>query len=130
MQTPINKDIDLYKNDFFKGLSMRETIWGGTALLTGMGIMFFLTLNFKIPAQISSLIGMPVILIIGINGFYKKNNMTFYEMLKKKIQIAKQKPLVLKDNDIRAYKISLLEKELTNRTKKKRKRDGTKIKTV
>lgn len=130
MQTPINQDIDLYRSDFFKGLSMRETGWGVIAFISGIGIMLFLTLYLKIPTQISTLLGMPIILVIGINGFYKKNNMTFYEMIKKKISIKRQKPLVLKEDDIRRYKVSLLEREVMENTKKKRNKNGTKIKTV
>ena len=39
MNKPINEDFDKYKEDFWKGLSMRETLWGGVALIVGASLM-------------------------------------------------------------------------------------------
>ena len=37
MTKTINPDVAAFKDDFFKGLSFRECIFGGSALLVGVG---------------------------------------------------------------------------------------------
>ncbi len=37
MTKTINPDVAAFKDDFFKGLSFRECVFGASALLTGVG---------------------------------------------------------------------------------------------
>ena len=40
MKIPVNKNIDVYKDDFFKGLSMRECLCALLTLVSGTAVFF------------------------------------------------------------------------------------------
>ena len=46
MTKTINPDVAAFKDDFFKGLSFRECVFGGSALLTGVGGILLLHFYF------------------------------------------------------------------------------------
>lgn len=94
MTKQINQDISAYKDSFFKGLSLRETMYGGTALVSGVAIPMLLYLKYNISVNISMTLCIPLIGLLGYVGFYEKNGMTLPTILKKWIQLHRQKPLV------------------------------------
>ncbi len=94
MTKQINQDITAYKDSFFKGLSLRETMYGGTALMSGVAIPMLLYLNYNISVNISMTLCIPLIGLLGYVGFYEKNGMTLPTILKKWIQLHQRKPLV------------------------------------
>lgn len=94
MTKQINQDITAYKDSFFKGLSLRETIYGGTALVSGVAIPMLLYLNYNISVNISMTLCIPLIGLLGYIGFYEKNGMTLPTIVKKWIQLHRRKPLV------------------------------------
>lgn len=47
MTKTINPDVAAFKDDFFKGLSFRECIFGGSALLVGVGGILLLHFILK-----------------------------------------------------------------------------------
>ena len=83
MTKTINPDVAAFKDDFFKGLSLRECVFGGIALLAGAG-----GINTAIT------LCMPVIGIIGLCGFYQKNGMTLVQLVRSSIRLILQKPYV------------------------------------
>lgn len=96
MNRSINEDVAGYKNEFWKGLSFRECIFGALAILIGCGVILILTLKFNMILNLAVTLAMPIILVIGLCGFYEKNGMTFFQIIRKRISLWKQKLLVYK----------------------------------
>ncbi len=52
MTKTINQDVSAFKDDFFKGLSFRECLYGGGALAAGAGgillLHFYFGLNINV----------------------------------------------------------------------------------
>ena len=93
MTKQINQDVAGFKDDFFKGLSLRECIYGGIALGLGAGGMLALVFVYKLNINAAIMICMPFIAVIGLCGFYEKNGMTLPKIVKARIRIMRQKPL-------------------------------------
>lgn len=112
MNKPINKDIDAYRQDVWKGLSARELVYGSIALISGAALILVLYFKLGMPVNVASMIAIPVVIGVGFNGFYTKNNMTAAEIIKKAVKIKFGKPLVYKSCSQREYEtLVLLEKE-------------------
>ena len=79
MTKTINPDVAAFKDDFFKGLSFRECVFGASALLTGVGGILLLHFYFG---------------IIGLCGFYHKNGMTLVQLVRRSIKLIFHKPYV------------------------------------
>lgn len=129
MQTPINQDIDKYKDDFFKGLTMKETMWGAGGFMVGavlIGLQYFL---LHIPVTIAVFFALPFIAILCINGFFQKNGMSFIQLTLLKIKISKSPTLVYRCDDPRDFKIKKFEKIIEER-KGEKKNGKKKAKTI
>lgn len=120
MNKPINKDIDAYRQDAWKGLSWREIGWGTAALIVGVAVILLLYVKVHIPINVATLMAMPFICIIGYNGFYQKNGQTAYVLLKKIIKIRFQKPLTYQSSGQRKFEAILINE--AKKTKKKGKK--------
>lgn len=84
MQIPVNKNIDSYTDDFYKGLTMRQTVLSVAAVAAGAAA-FMLCYNVLGLGQSASLYAaLPVVFPIAAGGFLKLNGMTPGEYLKKK----------------------------------------------
>lgn len=92
MTKSINPDVAAFKDDFFKGLTIRECLYGGGALMAGVGGTLLLYFYFQVNINLAITICMPVIGIIGLCGFYHKNGMTLIEIIKNVVRLMKQKP--------------------------------------
>lgn len=84
MTRQINEDIAAYKSDFFKGLSLREFLYGAGALAAGVSVILFLIFWLHMKVNLAIVIGVPVIGGIGLCGFYTKNGMTLLQILRQK----------------------------------------------
>ncbi|MCM1244707.1 MAG: PrgI family protein [Roseburia sp.] len=93
MTKQINQDVAAFKDDFFKGLSIRECIYGGAALIAGTTVILSLIFLFDKNINFAITVGIPFIGIIGLCGFYQKNGMTLPMIVKRQISIMRQKPL-------------------------------------
>ncbi len=120
MNKPINEDFDKYKDDFWKGLSIRETFWGGAAVAVGASLMLFFILYLKWNTYVSTGVMMPLVIIIGFNGFFNKNGMTLRVYLNRKIKIIFGKALVIRGEDIRKYKVKELERKILSERQQKK----------
>ncbi len=94
MTKTINPDVAAFKDDFFKGLSLRECVFGGIALLAGAGGILLLHFYFGVGINTAITLCMPVIGIIGLCGFYQKNGMTLVQLVRSSIRLIFQKPYV------------------------------------
>ena len=92
MTKTINPDVAAFKDDFFKGLSLRECVFGGIALLAGAGGILLLHFYFGVGINTAITLCMPVIGIIGLCGFYQKNGMTLVQLVRSSIRLIFQKP--------------------------------------
>lgn len=121
MTKTINPDVAAFKDDFFKGLSLRECVFGGIALLAGAGGILLLHFYFGVGINTAITLCMPVIGIIGLCGFYQKNGMTLVQLVRSSIRLIFQKPYVYETCTTNER----LEMEVLNdgskRSKKKRK---------
>ncbi len=100
MTKSINPDVAAFKDDFFKGLSIRECIFGGAALVVGVGGTLLLHFYFGMNINAAITMCMPVIGIIGLCGFYHKNSMTLMEIIKSVIRLIRQKPFTYETRTI------------------------------
>lgn len=100
MTKTINPDVAAFKDDFFKGLSLRECVFGGIALLAGAGGILLLHFYFGVGINTAITLCMPVIGIIGLCGFYQKNGMTLVQLVRSSIRLIYQKPYVYETSTI------------------------------
>ena len=112
MNTPINQDFDKYKEDFYKGLSKRETKYGAMALLSGILIMFLMMFVLHANSLLATFVSMPIITLLGMNGFYTKNGMSFTELVKRKMELRKGIDYTISEVSVRDYRIRQMEEEL------------------
>lgn len=132
----INKDIEQYKESVALGLSAKQLIFSVGSILCGGGIV--LLLYQYVGLTVSAYIAIPIVAPIALGGFYTFNNMTFYDVMKRKAYFMfANKALVyssteceqeIKDhmNYLNTEKHSIKQKMLRNLfgKKKERKTDG------
>ena len=112
MNTPINQDFDKYKEDFYKGLSKRETKYGAMAFFSGILIMFLMMFVLHTNSLLATFVSMPIITLLGMNGFYTKNGMSFTELVKRKMELRKGIDYTISEVSVRDYRIRQMEEEL------------------
>ena len=112
MNTPINQDFDKYKEDFYKGLSKRETKYGAMARFSGILIMFLMMFVLHANSLLATFVSMPIITQLGMNGFYTKYGMSFTELVKRKMELRKGIDYTISEVSVRDYRIRQMEEEL------------------
>lgn len=75
MQIPVNKNIDTYKDDFYKGLTLRQTLTCAFALLAGTLSFCLFFYGFGLPQSVSLYLAFPVVFPIGAAGFLRIHGM-------------------------------------------------------
>lgn len=129
MNTPINQDFDKYKEDFYKGLAKRETKYGAMALFSGILIMFLMMFVLHVNSLLATFVSMPIITLLGMNGFYTKNGMSFTELVKRKMELRKGIDYTISEVSVRDYRIRQMEEELrTQRAEEKKDKEKDKKK--
>jgi len=93
MQIQINRDFDEYKDDFFKGLTKRETFYALLTVIAGAGAYLICFFVLRLPVMVSVYLCLPFCLPIAAMGFLHFNNMTATEILKRRRRILRSKPL-------------------------------------
>lgn len=73
MQTQFNKEIYDFKENFWKGLTKRQAIWGGIAL--GAGLLIMIYVGFYLKQDWGQIVGAAVALICGFIGFFTMDGM-------------------------------------------------------
>lgn len=90
----INNDIESFRSDFFKGLSLRECIFGGAGITAGIAVVAILTIYAHVPVDAATFFGIPVAAPIILSGFVKVNGMHLSEYVMRMISVRRAKPLV------------------------------------
>ena len=75
MKIPVNKNIDVYKDDFFKGLSMRECLCAFLTLVSGTAVFFLSDSLLRLPQEVSLYCALPVSFLCAASGFLKISGM-------------------------------------------------------
>ena len=73
MQTQFNKEIYDFKENFWKGLTKRQAVWGGIAL--GAGLLIMIYVGFYLKQDWGQIVGAAVALICGFIGFFTMDGM-------------------------------------------------------
>ncbi len=84
MQIPVNKDLDSYKDDFFKGLTLKQTALSIVSVAAGTGTFLLGMYVLKLPQSVSFYMALPVVLPIAASGFLQIHGMTPAEYLKRR----------------------------------------------
>ncbi len=77
MHTQFNKDISDYKENFWKGLTLRQTIFGALAILSFVLFRIVLTIWFE--GFLLNVFGFGLAFIFAFLGFFKKDRLTAEE---------------------------------------------------
>ena len=84
MQVAVNKDLDSYKDDFFKGLTLKQTAISIISVAAGTGTYFFASYILKLDQTVSFYLALPVVLPIAAGGFLRIHGMTPAQYLRRR----------------------------------------------
>ena len=84
MTIPVNKDLDSYKDDFFKGLTLKQTALSVVSIAAGTGTFLAGTYLLKLDTSISFYLALPVVLPIAASGFLRIHGMTLPAYIKRR----------------------------------------------
>lgn len=125
MQIPVNKNIDNYKDDFFKGLTMKQTLFAGLTLAVGVGVFAILNMVLHFDATLSIYLAVPFCVPIAALGFLRPHGMSLFEYRRKKKEM-KANPILYFEPDylrleVQDYYLNGIQEE----EKKKKMPEGT-----
>ena len=84
MQIPVNKDLDSFKDDFFKGLTLKQTALSIVSVAAGTGTFLLGSYVFHLSQSVSFYLALPVVLPIAASGFLRIHGMTPLEYMKRR----------------------------------------------
>lgn len=87
MMVPVNPNLDAYKDDFFKGLTMRQTLYAVSAVSVSGLMMSFFLLYLKLNASLAMYMTLPVAFPIIAAGFIRIHGISFGEYLRRKQKV-------------------------------------------
>ncbi|MCD7956775.1 MAG: PrgI family protein [Lachnospiraceae bacterium] len=90
MQIPVNKDINEYKDDFFKGMTLKQTVMCALTLGVGAGCYFLCNGMLGLPQTISLYLVFPAALPFAAAGFLKIDGLPPLEYLKRRRAVTKR----------------------------------------
>ena len=76
MQIPVNKDLDSYKDDFFKGLTLKQTAISIVCVAAGTLSFLVGSLVFHLSEAVSFYLALPVVLPIAASAFLRIHGMS------------------------------------------------------
>lgn len=123
MVIEINKDIDKYQETIALGLTAKQLIFSIASLVVGGTLIFFLYPYIGLNGAVY--VAIPVVAPIALGGFYSYNEMSFYEVMRKRFYFAFQNRTLLyvsteNEGVISDFKQELLLKEKAEKKKLKK----------
>ena len=85
MVIEISRDIEQYKESIVFGLTAKQLIYSLVSVGIGGGLVLLLYRYVGLTA--SAYVAVPVVAPIALGGFYSYNNMSFNEVMKRKMQM-------------------------------------------
>ena len=124
MMIPVNQDIDSYKDDFFKGLTMRQTLFAVAAVVVSGGLLAFFLIYLKLNASASMYLTLPVAFPIIAVGFIKIHGIPLGEYLKRKKKVEQQSSFFYQPEMVFWTNQGILPKEAADETANKKNIDN------
>ena len=93
MKVQVNQNIDSYKDDFFKGLTFRQTAVSVIGVSVGAGIFLVLTRVAHLNQTVAVYILFPVVFPIIASGFLKVHGMDLKSFFLQRMKMQKMKAL-------------------------------------
>lgn len=90
MQIPVNKNLDEYKDDFYKGLTLKQTVLSVLTVIIGTGIFLLLYLICGIGQTIALYLAVLAALPVAASGFLKIHGLSLPEYFHKKKEVNRQ----------------------------------------
>lgn len=90
MMVPVNPNLDAYKDDFFKGLTMKQTLYAVSAVTVSGLMMSFFLLYLKMNASLAMYLTLPVAFPIIAAGFIRIHGISFGEYLRRRQKVEEQ----------------------------------------
>ena len=84
MLIPVNQNIDDYKDDFYKGLTLRQSVISLITVAVGALVYLALTGLLHLPQSLSLYMTLPVVFPIAAYGFLKIHGMNIAEYVRKR----------------------------------------------
>ena len=84
MLIPVNQNIDDYKDDFYKGLTLRQSVISLITVAVGTVIYLALTGLLHLPQSLSLYMTLPMVFPIAAYGFLKIHGMNIAEYMQKR----------------------------------------------
>ena len=84
MLIPVNQNIDEYKDDFYKGLTLRQSVISLITVAVGAVVYLTLTGLIHLPQSLSLYMTLPVVFPIAAYGFLKIHGMNIAEYVRKR----------------------------------------------
>jgi len=81
---PVNQNIDDYKDDFYKGLTLRQSVISLITVAVGAVVYLALTGLLHLPQSLSLYMTLPVVFPIAAYGFLKIHGMNIAEYVRKR----------------------------------------------
>ena len=99
----INKDIEEYENNLWKGFSARQLIFGGAAVGASSALILFAWNVCYVPIQAAVYLGIPVGVIIALVGFMQVDDMDFIEYAREMWRLFFAEPLTWQSGEYDAW---------------------------
>ena len=84
MQIPVNKDLDSYRDDFFKGLTLKQTVLSITAVAAGTAAFLLGRYAFGLSESVCFYLALPVVFPVAASGFLKIHGMAPAEYIRRR----------------------------------------------
>ena len=98
----INKDVEEYEYDVWKGFSARQLVFGGAAVGAAASIILVAYLVCYVPIQGAVYLGIPVGVVIALLGFLKVDDMNLTDYAKEIWRLTFSEPLVYASEEFEA----------------------------
>lgn len=118
----INKDIDRYQESIAMGLTTKQLVCSITSVVSGGAMVFLLYPYIGLTA--SAYVTIPVVAPIAFSGFYSYNDMSFMEVMKRKMHFMfKNKVLLYEstESESRIKEYEIKDNKVTNKKSKHKK---------
>lgn len=118
MEIDVNKNIEEYRDDFFHGLSKKQTLTAAVTITLGSAIILGLTYGAGLPLMSAAYIAIPFSVPVALLGFMRINGMTLPVYLKRMMLVRKSKPYIYEAEEA-LYIIEEPKKEMEKPKQKK-----------
>ena len=118
----INKDIDRYQESIAMGLTAKQLVCSITSVVSGGAMVFLLYPYIGLTA--SAYVTIPVVAPIAFSGFYSYNDMSFMEVMKRKMHFMfKNKVLLYEstESETRIKEYEIKDNKVKNKKSKHKK---------